>query len=90
MCLVQVCLDGDHIYVFAVACILLVFLGVIYPGVTLYGARKLHHKESVGLFARVFGQKDSDEYQKQYYWFGGTSLLLVCCAQLVLQFAYVL
>jgi len=62
---------------FIAACIILVYLGVIYPSVALYGARKLRNKESVVLFARVIGQKASDEYHEQYYWFGGISLLLV-------------
>lgn len=63
---------------FIMSVILLVYLGIIYPILALYGARQLHVREPVSLFIRVVATKAMDEYKEDVYWFGGMGTLLVC------------
>ena len=66
---------------FAVAALLLLYLGVIFPTIALYGARQLHVRAPLPLFIRVVANKAMDEYKEEVYWFGAMGIILVrsCC-----------
>jgi hypothetical protein len=73
----QVCFNAVHTPVFIVAILLILYLGLAYPAIALYGARQIRLGRTPSTFVRVVAVKLMDEFKDEVWWFGAMGLLLV-------------
>lgn len=71
------CFEGNHTVVAAMAALLVLLIGLVFPVVGFVGAWRIHRRQHTGLISQQAGEQLGEPYLEKLWWFGPWQMVFV-------------